>query len=126
MQRGEATDKYRLDPTSTAHILTRLINMAPIAIHDVNEPQVFHQSVSDLSKNPLERTWRGNKANTLRINGYPDFKDATDEESLLKKRRWVQEHLAIAFRFWGKLGYGEGISGHITVRVSTAVVLLGL
>ena len=100
--------------------------MAPIAINDVNEPQAFHQSVSDLSKNPLERTWRGNKANTLRINGYPDFKDATDEESLLKKRRWVQEHLAIAFRFWGKLGYGEGISGHITVRVRTAMVVLDL
>jgi hypothetical protein len=99
--------------------LAFITNMAPIAVHDAHEPQAFHQSVSDLSKNPLERTWRGNKANTLRINAYPDYKDATDEEGLLKKRRWVQEHLAIAFRFWGKLGYGEGISGHITVRVSS-------
>ena len=24
--------------------------------------------------------------------------------------------MAGAFQFWGKLGYGEGVSGHITVR----------
>lgn len=34
---------------------------------------------------------------------------ATDEAGLLAKRQWVREHLAIAFRFWGKMGYGEGI-----------------
>jgi len=96
--------------------------MAPIAIDDSTEQSQFHQCISDLSKNPLERTWRGNEANTLRIDGYPDFMHATDEEGLMKKRRWVQEHLAIAFRFWGKLGYGEGISGHITVRVSVVKV----
>jgi hypothetical protein len=28
----------------------------------------------------------------------------------------LQEHLAASFRFWGKLGYGDGIAGHITVR----------
>ena len=27
-----------------------------------------------------------------------------------------QDHMAAAFRFWGKQGYGDGISGHITVR----------
>ncbi|WVQ67979.1 uncharacterized protein L199_006184 [Kwoniella botswanensis] len=91
--------------------------MAPIALSDV-PPAVdpFHQTTSDLSKNPLERTWRGNKEGTLRIQGYPEFMYAEDEEGLLKKRQWVKEHLAAAFRFWGKLGYGEGISGHITVR----------
>jgi hypothetical protein len=24
--------------------------------------------------------------------------------------------MAAAFRFWGKLGYGDGVAGHITVR----------
>lgn len=27
-----------------------------------------------------------------------------------------QAHMAAAFRYWGKQGYGEGISGHITVK----------
>ena len=104
--------------------------MSPIAITDLLPHAVVkesntttqqphhHQSTADLSKNPLERTWRGNREGTLKINGYPEFMHATDDEGLLKKRKWVKEHLAVAFRFWGKLGYGEGISGHITVRVS--------
>jgi hypothetical protein len=100
--------------------------MSPIAIADLvpttvlkaTQPAHQHQTTADLSKNPLERTWRGNREGTLKIDAYPDFMHATDEEGLLKKRKWVKEHLAVAFRFWGKLGYGEGISGHITVRVS--------
>ncbi len=28
----------------------------------------------------------------------------------------IQEHMAAAFRYWGKMGFAEGISGHITVR----------
>lgn len=91
--------------------------MAPIAIHETHAktapikptPTTFHQSVSDLSKNPLERTWRGDKEGTLKIDAYPSFMNATDEAGLLAKRQWVREHLAVAFRFWGKLGYGEGI-----------------
>lgn len=90
--------------------------MSPIAVD--TKPK---QSAAKLSKNPLERTWRGNREGTLSINAYPDFMDATDTEGLLKKREWVKEHLAVAFRFWGSLGYGEGISGHITVRVSRRV-----
>ena len=70
---------------------------------------IFHQSTDKLSKNPLERTWRGNKDDTLKIEAYPSYYNATDEEGLLSKRQWIREHLAIAFRFWGKMGYGEGI-----------------
>lgn len=90
--------------------------MSPIAIdsqlaHPVplKTTAVTHQSTSDLSKNPLERTWRGDKEGKLRIEAYPSFMNATDEAGLLEKRQWVREHLAIAFRFWGKMGYGEGI-----------------
>lgn len=113
------------------YLTNRLIpqsTMAPIAIHSA-EPVApasktittkanFHQDVRELAENPLHRTWRGNAEGTLRIDSYPSFMNATTEEDLLKKRQWVKEHLAIAFRFWGNLGYGEGISGHITVRVS--------
>lgn len=39
--------------------------------------QQFHQTQSisslDASKNPLQRTWRGNRAGTVRYEGYPDF-----------------------------------------------------
>ena len=95
--------------------------MSPIAIKDLEAaPEPFHQSTAKLAKNPLQRTWRGNVEGTLSIDGYPSFMYAEDEESLLKKRDWVKQHLAICFRFWGKLGYGEGISGHITVRVRLA------
>ncbi|KAK4689326.1 hypothetical protein P7C73_g787, partial [Tremellales sp. Uapishka_1] len=93
--------------------------MAPIAVADnvsSADHGSFHQTTTKLSKNPLERTWRGDREGTLHIEAYPSFMNATDEEGLLKKRHWVKEHLALAFRFWGKLGYGEGISGHITVR----------
>merc|ERR1711939_703913 len=33
-----------------------------------------------------------------------------------QKREWVKEQLAIGFQYWGKEGYAEGLSGHITVR----------
>lgn len=95
--------------------------MAPIATGTTPAPAPeFHQSVSDLSKNPLERTWRGNREGTLKIDAYPEFMHATDEEGLLKKREWVKLHLAVAFRFWGKMGYGEGIRW-VRVRVWVSV-----
>ena len=32
------------------------------------------QNVNELAKNPLERTWRSNKAGTVRLQTIPDFK----------------------------------------------------
>jgi len=62
--------------------------------------------------------WRGNKAGTIPLHrpGYPAFYDLEDEASLLKKRQWIKEHLALCFRMWGDLGFGHGVSGHITVK----------
>jgi ribulose-5-phosphate 4-epimerase/fuculose-1-phosphate aldolase len=40
----------------------------------------------------------------------PKFKDAYEEREYLKGR------LAAAFRIFGKLGFEEGVAGHITVR----------
>jgi len=59
---------------------------------------------------PFNRVWRGNKQGTVRLNSIPKFDDPYAE------REWIKEHMAATFRFWGKLGYGDGIAGHITVR----------
>lgn len=32
------------------------------------------------------------------------------------ERQWMKEHCAAAFRFFGKVGYGLGASGHISLR----------
>ncbi|KAI5474761.1 arad-like aldolase/epimerase [Pseudohyphozyma bogoriensis] len=85
---------------------------APVA-HPVEKP--FHQSLEGLSDNPLDRTWRGNAEGTIDLlQKAPRFSD--DMDGKLAERKWIKEHMAAAFQFWGKRGFGEGISGHITVR----------
>ncbi|KAF5374972.1 hypothetical protein D9758_000234 [Tetrapyrgos nigripes] len=70
----------------------------------------YHQTLNGLAENPLRRTWRGNKQGTIELATVPKF------DSPYEEREWIKEHMAAAFRYWGKLGYGEGVSGHITVR----------
>jgi hypothetical protein len=53
---------------------------------------------------------RGDRAGKIRMQGIPTFSDP------LKKREWMKQHMAAAFRFFGKNGYGEGASGHISMR----------
>lgn len=36
--------------------------------------------------------------------------------SLDKKRRWMLEHMAGAFRVFARKGFSEGMSGHISLR----------
>ncbi len=79
-------------------------------------PNDFKQTEAGLAKKGFDRVWRGNKAGTIRATTYPDFYYKTDEASLLQKREWVKEHLALCFRLWGKAGYNVGVAGHITVR----------
>ncbi|RJE20112.1 hypothetical protein PHISCL_07542 [Aspergillus sclerotialis] len=52
---------------------------------------------------------RGNRSGTLKLRGIPKFSDPHE------RRKWMKEHMAAAFRFFGKQGYGEGISGHISM-----------
>ncbi|ORY79426.1 class II aldolase/adducin N-terminal [Protomyces lactucae-debilis] len=43
--------------------------------------------------------------------GMPTFDDP------LKHRQWAKEHMALAFRYLGREGYGkEGVAGHISLR----------
>jgi len=82
---------------------------------DTPKHQSHHTSVhpSDSLENPdhpFNKAWRGDKQGNVRLNGIPKFTNP------LAEREWIKEHLAAAFRFWGKLGYGDGLAGHITVR----------
>ncbi|KAJ7680884.1 arad-like aldolase/epimerase [Mycena polygramma] len=65
---------------------------------------------TDLEEDRLERTYRGDKQGTIKLAGVPKFSNPYEE------RDWIKSHMAAAFRYWGKLGFGEGTSGHITVR----------
>ncbi|KAJ5235262.1 Meiotically protein [Penicillium citrinum] len=53
---------------------------------------------------------RGTRDGALKLRGIPTFSDP------LEQRKWMKEHMAAAFRYFGKLGYGEGVSGHISMR----------
>lgn len=53
---------------------------------------------------------RGDRAGNIRMQGIPTFSDPVE------KREWMKRHMAAAFRFFGKRGYGEGVSGHISMR----------
>ncbi|RAQ44435.1 class II aldolase/adducin domain protein [Aspergillus flavus] len=58
----------------------------------------------------FQATARGDRNGTIKLPGIPAFTD------LYEKRKWMKEHMAAAFRFFGKHGHGEGISGHISMR----------
>ncbi|KKK18457.1 class II aldolase/adducin domain protein [Aspergillus ochraceoroseus] len=53
---------------------------------------------------------RGDRAGNIKLKGIPTFTDP------YRQRRWMKEHMAAAFRFFGKEGYAEGVSGHISIR----------
>ena len=53
---------------------------------------------------------RGTRDGALKLRGIPTFSDPPEQ------RKWMKEHMAAAFRYFGKLGYGEGVSGHISMR----------
>lgn len=75
----------------------------------VSEP-VQNSHKRDLDSNPFNRVWRGDKKGSIRMPGVPTFEDKHEE------RKWIKEHMAGSFRYWGKMGFGEGTAGHITVR----------
>ncbi|KAL4945177.1 hypothetical protein BDV06DRAFT_231584 [Aspergillus oleicola] len=53
---------------------------------------------------------RGDRAGKVKLQGIPTFNDPYAE------RQWIKEHMAAAFRVFGREGFNEGISGHISVR----------
>lgn len=79
-----------------------------------------HHIPSAATDSKFQSVARGDRAGTLKLRGIPTFSDAH------AKRQWVREHMAAAFRFFGKQGYGEGVSGHISVRGELAPVSMTL
>jgi hypothetical protein len=72
-------------------------------------PQVDTHTPAEQDK-AFQALARGDRNGMLKLRGIPTFTDP------MAKRQWVREHMAAAFRFFGKRGYGEGVSGHISVR----------
>lgn len=81
---------------------------APASLASADSASAYHQSAAKLQKNPLERTWRGNKAGTLRLQSVPDF-----GEDLLAKRQWIK---VSAPREGGAGGRGAGQIGRLRGR----------
>lgn len=71
---------------------------------------VEHQIPSAANDSQFQSLARGTRDGTLKLRGIPTFSDP------LEQRKWMKEHMAAAFRYFGKLGYGEGVSGHISMR----------
>lgn len=89
--------------TTTATTATTTANPAqPVQIVPTSSSQDKEDSFFSLS--------RGDRAGKIRMQGIPTFLDP------LEKRQWMKQHMAAAFRFFGKKGYGEGVSGHISMR----------
>ncbi|KAL3466671.1 class II aldolase/adducin N-terminal [Aspergillus heterothallicus] len=78
------------------------------------------EAASSVSNNPnilpatedkvFQSVARGDRAGKLKLRGIPTFSDPYAE------RQWIKEHMAAAFRYFGKERFNEGISGHISVR----------
>jgi hypothetical protein len=81
--------------------------MSPIA-RDTTEPITSTIPKSQHAKPLTPLAAMGHQG--IPVAGIPDF------DSFAAKRQWTLEHLAAAFRVFGREGYAEGIAGHISVR----------
>lgn len=80
--------------------------MSPTAIEVVTPTAEPKRREAGKNGTPLEIMSHG----PLALTGIPSF---TSQE---EKRRWQLEHMAGAFRIFGRHGYAEGMAGHISVR----------
>lgn len=81
---------YRCKKPTPPTMAPALLDPAPVAA----PPPAAHfkQDLSSLAKNPLERTYRGNEAGTIHMEGIPQFDDP------YKKREWVKVRRAPPLR----------------------------
>ncbi|QGA13374.1 hypothetical protein EYB26_001023 [Talaromyces marneffei] len=91
--------------TQTQTLPTRVVSVSDALAEDS-----FPSIVPAEKDAKFQSLVRGNRAGTLKLRGIPIHNDP------YTKRKWMKEHMAAAFRFFGKQGYGEGISGHISIR----------
>jgi hypothetical protein len=69
-----------------------------------------HGTTSITTSRPMDTLTIGNRAGTLHMPSIPVF------SSPLAERKWNLEHMAGAFRIFGKFGFSEGAAGHISLR----------
>ncbi|KAF1808754.1 arad-like aldolase/epimerase [Eremomyces bilateralis CBS 781.70] len=69
-------------------------------------PRAKDEESQTKQQTPLQAISHGN----LSLPGVPSFPDFASQ------RQWQLEHMAAAFRHWDRMGYVEGMSGHISVR----------
>ena len=86
---------------------TTEVRGSPVIKVSVEEQGAMRTAEQDAQ---FQATARGNRNGTLKLRGIPTFSDQ------LEQRKWMKGHMAAAFRFFGKQGYNEGISGHISMR----------
>jgi hypothetical protein len=84
------------------------LKMAP-AFYDIGEPTAGTDPCIKSTK-PIMTALSAMGHGGLPVQGIPEF------DSHTAQRQWILEHLAGAFRVFGREGYAEGIAGHISVR----------
>ena len=94
--------------SSTSTQAVNEVEQRPTRVVAVQDRTEVVPPVTDDAK--FQAIARGDRDGTLKLRGIPTFTDP------YAKRKWMKEHMAVAFRFFGKQGYGEGASGHISMR----------
>lgn len=84
---------------------TTTLTQAQLQTDDV--PAISQHPTMDMGFQDLAR---GDRHGKIKLQGIPTFTEKHAE------RQWMKEHMAAAFRFFGKNGYAEGIAGHISMR----------
>lgn len=92
--------------TSTVTVTTNQQTDQSILVAPENDTKI----TTGAEDEQFQATARGDRNGTLKLQGIPVFTE------MHEKRKWMKEHMAAAFRFFGRQGYGEGISGHISMR----------
>lgn len=59
----------------------------------------------------------GNETGKRTLAGMPTFPGPPKFTDKYAEREYQKGRLALAFRIFGKLGFDEGVAGHITLRV---------
>jgi len=72
--------------------------------------KVTHGTTAITTSRPMDTLTIGDRAGTIHMPVIPSFSSPTLE------REWCLKHMAGAFRLFGKLGFGEGAAGHISLR----------
>lgn len=100
-------------PTATASAV------APVPQTDTNalKAQQANDNAEAFNEKIQNKHSTMDKRSTKAFPRPPTFTDKIEERAYLKFR------LAQAFRIFGKLGYDEGVAGHITARVRVGCLL---